>query len=63
MVVVRVAREDLDQVDEKMIQDHCQENLAKFKVPSIVIVTDQAFPLNASNKVVKKQVKALFGPT
>ena len=63
MVVVRVAREDLDQVDEKMIQDHCQENLAKFKVPSIVVITDQAFPLNASNKVVKKQVKALFGPT
>jgi acyl-CoA synthetase (AMP-forming)/AMP-acid ligase II len=63
MMVVRVAPEDLDQVDEKMIQDHCQENLAKFKVPSMVIVTDQAFPLNASNKVVKKQVKALFSPT
>ena len=63
MVVVRVAPEDLDQIDEKMIQDHCQENLAKFKVPSIVIVTDQAFPLNASNKVVKKQVKVLFAPS
>jgi len=60
---VRVAREDLDHVNEKMIQDHCQENLAKFKVPSIVVITDQAFPLNASNKVVKKQVKALFSPT
>ena len=63
MVVVRVAPEDLNQVDEKMIQGHCQENLAKFKVPSIVIVTDQEFPLNASNKVIKKQVKALFDPT
>jgi long-chain acyl-CoA synthetase len=62
MVVVRVAPEDLAQIDEKLVQEHVRGQLANFKVPSIVTITDQAFPLNASNKVVKKQVKRLYGP-
>ena len=54
--------EDLAQIDEKLVQEHVRGQLANFKVPSIVTITDQAFPLNASNKVVKKQVKRLYGP-
>ena len=60
MVVVRVAPEHLGVIDEEAVQNHCRKQLANFKVPSVVRFTDQPFPINGTNKVLKKQVKALF---
>ncbi len=60
MVVVRVASEHLGLIDEEAVQNHCRKQLANFKVPSVVRFTDQPFPINGTNKVLKKQVKALF---
>ena len=51
------------QLDEAAVQAHCKNRLAAFKVPSAVKFTRENLPVNATNKVLKKQVKARFFPT
>ena len=60
MVVVRVTPEEIHRIDAKLIKQHCRKFLATFKVPSVICVTDQVFPVNGANKVLKNEVKALF---
>jgi hypothetical protein len=60
MVVVRVTPEEIHRIDAKLIKQHCRKFLATFKVPSVICVTDQIFPVNGANKVLKNEVKALF---
>jgi acyl-CoA synthetase (AMP-forming)/AMP-acid ligase II len=61
-VVVKCNTADLGEFTEELVQQHCREHLAVFKVPSFVKFTDAEFPVNATNKVLKKQVKATYFP-
>ncbi|MBT8138782.1 MAG: acyl--CoA ligase [Gammaproteobacteria bacterium] len=49
-------------IDEASVQQHCAKHLAAFKVPSFVKLTNQPFPLNASDKVIKRQVRDQYFP-
>ena len=51
---------DSDILTEQAVKNYCAERLAGFKVPSFVKFTSEPFPINASNKVLKKEVKATF---
>lgn len=62
-VVISCSTEDLAVLTAEGVQQYCQERLAKFKVPSFVKFTDVDLPMNATNKVIKRQVKELFFPT
>ncbi len=44
----------LDEVD---IRDFCRENLAAFKVPSLVFISAEPLPRNATNKILKQQLR------
>ncbi|MDR6226721.1 O-succinylbenzoic acid--CoA ligase [Desmospora profundinema] len=44
-------------VDEQVLIRHCRERLARYKVPVQIIWTD-ALPRNASNKVLRRKLKA-----
>ena len=46
-------------LDETLIIEHCQRNLAKFKVPKSVVFTD-SLPRNAAGKVLKRVLKEMF---
>jgi acyl-CoA synthetase (AMP-forming)/AMP-acid ligase II len=41
------------------LQAHCREQLARYKVPERIVFVD-AFPRNAMNKIVKRELRALF---
>ena len=43
------------ELDEKAVMDHCQANLAKFKVPRSVRFVPE-LPHNATGKIVKHQL-------
>ena len=53
--VVQVARESA--VDEAVLVEHCRARLAPFKVPVAIDVRSEALPVNASGKVVKRQLQ------
>jgi long-chain acyl-CoA synthetase len=61
-VVVKVSSENLAAVTVEDIQRHCREQLAHFKAPSFVVVTEQALPVNAVNKVLKRKLRTQFFP-
>lgn len=44
-------------LDEAAIQSFAQEHLAGYKVPARVIFSDQPLPRNATNKVLKRELK------
>ncbi len=44
------------------LQGFAAERLARFKVPSIVIIRDEALPRNATGKVLKKELRAELAP-
>lgn len=43
--------------DETALRAHCREQLAGFKVPKVIDVQAQDFPLGATNKIDRKRVK------
>ncbi|MCK7515528.1 MAG: hypothetical protein MZV70_73850 [Desulfobacterales bacterium] len=45
---------------KKELLDHCRENLAAYKVPKVMEITD-AMPLTAVGKVDKKVLRAAVG--
>jgi acyl-CoA synthetase (AMP-forming)/AMP-acid ligase II len=53
---------DLDNCNPQTVKDYCAEHLARFKVPSFVKFIHEPFPMNATNKVLKKQVRETFFP-
>ncbi len=61
-VVISCSSADLEQLTAEMVQQHCQEKLAKFKVPSFIKFTDLDLPMNAMSKVLKRQVKDIYFP-
>ncbi|GAB3103626.1 acyl--CoA ligase [Aestuariicella hydrocarbonica] len=58
-VVIKTRDNNLTEAD---VQGFCKQHLAHFKVPSKVAFTDQDFPRNATSKVLKKEVRAMFFP-
>ena len=48
-------------VDLAALEAHCRGSLAKFKVPKRFVLADGALPKNASGKVIKPEVKRLYG--
>jgi len=46
-------------VDEDALREHCLANLAKYKVPERFVFVD-AFPRNAMNKIVRKELPGLL---
>lgn len=44
-------------LDESAIRHFCRENLAAFKVPSLVFISEEPLPRTATNKVMKQKVK------
>lgn len=52
-----IPREPLEQdVMEKLVRDHCQEHLSRFKLPRIICVVDD-FPRSLLNKVAKNKLR------
>ena len=47
-------------VGEDDIRRHCAARLAAFKVPAFVCITDQPLPMNAVNKVIKRQLRERY---
>lgn len=47
-------------LDEATVIDHCQANMARFKVPKRVIFTD-ALPKTPSGKLLKRELRKLYG--
>ncbi|MCB1842440.1 MAG: AMP-binding protein, partial [Halioglobus sp.] len=45
-------------VDEDGLMDFARQRLAPYKVPSRVIFSEQPLPRNATNKVLKRELKA-----
>jgi acyl-CoA synthetase (AMP-forming)/AMP-acid ligase II len=41
------------------LQEHCRAQLARYKVPDRIVFVD-AFPRNAMNKILKRELRALF---
>lgn len=56
-VVAVVIPKDGATVDSATLQSFAADRLARFKVPSIVIVTDEPLPRNATGKVLKKELR------
>jgi fatty-acyl-CoA synthase len=56
-IVVRKAQADLTQ---DTIIGHCQQNLAKFKVPRSVVFIDE-LPRNAAGKILKRTLREQYG--
>ncbi|MEL6152013.1 MAG: hypothetical protein AAFR56_20455, partial [Chloroflexota bacterium] len=50
-----------DTLSESEIIAHCQQNLAKFKVPQSVAWVDE-LPRNAAGKVLKRELRKQFIP-
>jgi long-chain acyl-CoA synthetase len=49
-------------ITEEEIIDFAKERLATYKVPARVYISEQALPRNATNKVLKREIKeALLG--
>jgi acyl-CoA synthetase (AMP-forming)/AMP-acid ligase II len=44
-------------LDEAAVLDFCRANFASFKVPSRVLLQTTPLPRNATNKVLKKQIR------
>jgi long-chain acyl-CoA synthetase len=49
------------QIDAAMLQDFVRARLAAFKVPVRVAFSDQALPRNAGGKLVKSELRKVFG--
>jgi acyl-CoA synthetase (AMP-forming)/AMP-acid ligase II len=47
------------QASAEELQAHCREQLARYKVPERIVFVD-AFPRNAMNKIMKRELRALF---
>lgn len=62
VMVVRVEKnvESTGELTEAIIKQFCRDRLASFKVPSVVKITESELPVNATNKVLKKQVRDDF---
>lgn len=62
-VVITCSHADLGKLTAETVQKYCEERLARFKVPSFVKITDVDLPMNATRKVIKRQVKDMYFPT
>jgi acyl-CoA synthetase (AMP-forming)/AMP-acid ligase II len=47
------------QASAEELQNHCRSQLARYKVPERIVFVD-AFPRNAMNKILKRELRALF---
>ena len=54
-----VLKEDEELSDTEII-NHCRQNLARYKVPQSVIFIDE-IPHNATGKVLKRELRDLYG--
>ena len=57
-MVVRLHREQ--SLEEQAVIDFARDRLAAYKVPTRVFFTEQALPRNATNKVLKRELKGLL---
>jgi fatty-acyl-CoA synthase len=48
-------------VEQEALRSFCRERLASYKVPAVVTVIDE-MPLNASGKILKRELRARLGP-
>jgi fatty-acyl-CoA synthase len=48
-------------IDQETLRGFCRERLASYKVPAVVTVID-AMPLNASGKILKRELRTRLGP-
>jgi long-chain acyl-CoA synthetase len=48
-------------IDAAMLRDFVRDRLASFKVPVDVVISDQALPRNAGGKLVKGDLRKMFG--
>ncbi|MFT6285926.1 MAG: long-chain acyl-CoA synthetase [Halieaceae bacterium] len=60
--VVKVATGNVKKINANDIKRHCEATLAYFKVPSFIVITEVALPVNAVNKVIKSAVREKFFP-
>lgn len=44
-------------IDEAVLRAHLQENIAKFKIPEVMVFTTEQLPRNASGKIVKRDLR------
>jgi fatty-acyl-CoA synthase len=56
-IVVLKQGEDLSEAE---LMNHCRQNLARFKVPQSVVYVDE-IPHNATGKVLKRELRDLYG--
>ncbi|MEO5899697.1 MAG: hypothetical protein ABIR68_06145 [Ilumatobacteraceae bacterium] len=56
-VVAVVIRKPGTTFTEKDLQSFAAERLARFKVPSIVVFSDEPLPRNATGKLLKKDLR------
>ncbi len=61
LVVAVVVPKEGASITEKEIIDYCKANLAAFKCPKKIILTD-ALPKNPSGKILKRELKEMFSP-
>ncbi len=59
-VALAVYIADINSLTKDQIQAHISEKLAKFKVPSVVYLSDTPLPKNATQKILKNQLKAKY---
>ena len=49
-------------LDSSVVQSHCRERLAAYKVPAQVVFTDEPLPRNALRKLLKPQIRERYWP-
>ena len=55
-----VVLKDEDSLSETEIINHCRQNLARYKIPQSVVFVDE-IPHNATGKVLKRELRELYG--
>ena len=48
-------------ISQEALRAFCRERLASYKVPAVVTIIDE-MPLNASGKILKRELRARLGP-
>jgi len=61
-LAVVIRRHENCELDEQQVISYCKEHLAGYKVPSFVRFTHSALAINATNKLLKKQIRNEYFP-
>lgn len=62
-VVISCKPTDLAKLTVEMVQQHCRERLAMYKIPSFLKFTTADLPTNATGKILKRKVKDIYFPS